>query len=183
LRIISGKYKSRKIFTPGIKDPKKNLIRPTSDRAREMIFDVLQSRLDLEGASCLDLFSGTGAIGFECISRGAGSCKFVDILWKSHDLIMKTADELGCRENISFFKKDALSFFNGTGEEYFDFIFADPPYDYPDFQKLSDEVLKRKFGVFILESGKEVSSPSAEKDFEVLNKKVGYTHFKFFITT
>jgi 16S rRNA (guanine966-N2)-methyltransferase len=183
MRIISGKYKSRKIFTPGTADSKNRALRPTSDRARETLFDTLHHRINFTGMKCLDLFAGTGSFGFECISRGAESCDFVDMSRITYELIHKTADGLGCSGQVIYIRRDALAFLIENPDTYYDIIFADPPYDFPKIQKLAEEVLKRKLGVFILESGKEISTPAAEKGFEILNKKVGYTHFKIFITT
>ena len=79
MRIIAGLFKSRKIYSPVTgNNNKPGDIRPTSDRARETVFDILNNRFDFSGFSCLDLFAGTGAFGFECLSRGAGFVNFVD---------------------------------------------------------------------------------------------------------
>ena len=180
MRIISGEYKSRKIFTPSLSESGTSKLRPTSDRARETLFDVLHNRIDFSGASCLDLFAGTGSFGFECISRGASTCEFVDKSRKSGELIQKTASSLGCEEQVNFYRTDALTFLNGEPDKGYDLIFADPPYDYGKFIDLSKAVLAREFGTFILESGKNISFSIDDVRFNMIDKKVGNTYFKIF---
>ena len=89
IRIISGEFRSRKLRVP-----KGELIRPTSNRVREAMFNVLGSRMSIEGAHVLDLFSGSGALGLEALSRGAESVTFVD----SHSLVLACS-----RDNTLFF--------------------------------------------------------------------------------
>ena len=82
-------------------NPKREAIfplRPTSDRARETLFDILINYIEFDSLRCLDLFTGTGALGFEALSRGAGFCCFVDVSKEALNSVKKTADELGCNE-------------------------------------------------------------------------------------
>jgi 16S rRNA (guanine966-N2)-methyltransferase len=182
LRIISGTYKSRKIHTPSLSDPKGNRLRPTSDRAKETLFDILQSRVDFTGMVCLDLFAGTGSLGFECISRGADSALFVDRSRLSEELIGSTSRELGCQENVEFYRQDVSAFLSNNPDVYFDLIFADPPYDFPEYAEFIQKVLSRNFGVFVFESGKDEGVIDTGNRFEVIDKKVGFTFFKIFIS-
>ncbi len=152
MRIISGIYKSRRFTLP------KNLeARPTTDFAKENIFNVIHNRMDLEDAVALDLFSGTGSISFELISRG---CKEVVCVEKNrvhYQFICKVQEEL---------KTKALWPLNGDVFKYldncrqtFDFIFADPPYDLKELAQIPTMILEKKLlnkgGLFVLEHPKK----------------------------
>lgn len=121
MRIISGTLRSKKLLTP--KDDTK--IRPTSDRAREAIFNIITAKLDtpFKELNVLDIFSGTGALGLEAASRGAKSVTFVDI---DLTLTQKNAKLCGFK-NLSFIKKDATKL--PTSPITFDIIFLDAPYN------------------------------------------------------
>lgn len=186
MRIIAGKYRSRKIHS-AVPDTnciqlKRSGFRPTSDRARESLFNTLNNRIDFKDMKCLDLFSGTGSFGFECLSRGAESCVFVDNSKKVPGIIEKTADELGCNDNIEIVSGDCLTFLKRDGG-YFDLIFADPPYDYEHYKEISNEILRRDFIASIIEYGlpDSLHGLSVNEDIEVIDKKIGVTNFKIFI--
>ena len=167
MRIIAGKYKSRKINEPvKSKGNQVSTIRPTSDRARETIFDILASRLDFTDTKCIDLFAGTGAYGFESLSRGALHSSFVDISGKSLELIRKTAEDLDVKRDISIIKSDSIKFLRDNEEE-FDLIFADPPYKYDNYDLLVELVFQNKFLFFILET-------STDKKFEYDKNRLGF---------
>ena len=121
MRIISGILRGKKLFTPQKDD---DHIRPTADRARETIFNILNSKLDtpLSEISVLDIFSGTGAFGLEAASRGAKSVTFVDM-----DLTLTKKNAVLCGfKNLSFIKKDARRL--PPAQSPFDLIFLDAPY-------------------------------------------------------
>lgn len=124
MRIISGKYGGRVI-----KSPPDNKTRPTSDRLRETLFNVLAPRID-EETRFLDLCAGTGAVGIEALSRGAGFVTFVDRSKKSCALIEENLDKLGVpEETTDILGLDAENF---TGREHptgWDIAFFDPPYE------------------------------------------------------
>ena len=190
MRIISGKYKSRRIHTPGGKGGQKehsikaNLsgFRPTTDRAKETLFNVLNNIIDFDSVTCLDLFAGTGALGLEALSRGASECAFIDSSEKHCLNIQKTAAELGCSENAEIIRSDALKFLLENENNYFDIIFADPPYTYESYNELVAAVLNLKFAVFAIEYGPEGGFMYNLNEYEILDKKVGVTNFKIFIT-
>lgn len=129
MRIVGGSHRGRKL-TP----PDNDRVRPTSDRVRESLFNVLAhnsfSDLDLEGARVLDLFAGTGALGLEALSRGAKFCLFVDDHTASRGLIRSNAEILGVTGQIKLFRRDAtkLGTREGGAGPSFDLVFADPPY-------------------------------------------------------
>ncbi|OQX70656.1 MAG: 16S rRNA (guanine(966)-N(2))-methyltransferase RsmD [Candidatus Cloacimonas sp. 4484_275] len=119
MRIIAGKYKKSNLFTvPGFTS------RPTTDFLREVIFSVV---FDWEDKTVLDLFAGSGSLGFEAISRGANSVDFVDASEKAIKTILKNKHKLGC-ENCRIHKKRVNSFLRKC-ETKFDMIFLDPPYE------------------------------------------------------
>lgn len=150
MRIITGSLKGRKIELPaGIKG-----IRPTSDRTKEGMFAVIAARKDFNGLKVLDLFGGSGNLGFEAISRGASSVFFVDNSREAIRCIRHNADKLNVSNKIRCQCTDIERFINGTSKPY-DLIFADPPYDFPDMPGLVEQVLSEhwleKNGWFILE--------------------------------
>lgn len=133
MRIIAGKYKGRKLFGFEGKD-----IRPTSDRAREGLFSVLQ--FEIEGKSFLDAFCGSGAVGLEALSRGASRAVLTDISKTSCALAGKNAAALKAEAHIRC--ENALDYLNRTSER-FDIIFLDPPYKFEhSFEAL--EIIARR---------------------------------------
>ncbi len=134
MRIIRGKYGRRRFDVP------RNITaRPTTDFARENIFNVLENMEDFDGKSALDLFAGTGAISFEFLSRGCSSVTAVEQASVQAGFIRSVAERLG-DTNIKVIKGDVFRFC-ATCREKFDFIFADPPYDHRDFAKVPEMIL------------------------------------------
>jgi 16S rRNA (guanine(966)-N(2))-methyltransferase RsmD len=128
MRIISGKYKGRRIFPP------KNLpVRPTTDMSKEALFNVLNNHFSFEGLKILDLFSGTGNISFEFASRGSSPITSVDGDFGCVKFIKQIAAEFDF--NIAATKSDVFAFLEKNKTTY-DIIFADPPYAMPDIQGL-----------------------------------------------
>ena len=167
MRIISGSLKGRKLIPP-----KSAEIRPTADRAKETLFNIVCNRYSLSGARVLELFCGSGAVGFECISRGAEEVVFVDL---NIDLAKKNAEHLGVIDKCRFINGDSMKF-TGTLSEKFDFIFADPPYDFGRYDELLD-LLMVKADVIVLEhSGSYVPGEKFFKHLTV-TRKSGKAHF------
>lgn len=149
MRIISGKYGGRKILVPS----KIPFTRPTTDFAKEGLFNILQNRVALEGIHTLDLFGGTGSISFELASRGASS---LDIVEKDNNMIAsikKNIDALGI-ENMQMFKMGVFEFLENASAKY-DIIFAGPPYALKEIDLLPEKIFEKKLltpeGIFILE--------------------------------
>ena len=122
MRVISGTARGRKL-----KEPKRLDIRPTSDIVKESVFNIIQ--FDIQGRRVLDLFAGTGQLGIEALSRGAGSAAFVDSQPEAVKLIRANLQLCGFSDSASVYLRDALSYLR-SGEK-FDLIFLDPPYDTP----------------------------------------------------
>lgn len=141
MRIISGKYKGRRISPP------KNLpVRPTTDMSKEALFNVLRNHFNFEGLKVLDLFSGTGNISYEFASRGSDNITCVDGDFGCVKFIKQTASEFDF--NISAVKSDVLKFIEKSKTKY-DIIFADPPYAFE--QKTFDKIVLSIFENNLLE--------------------------------
>lgn len=126
MRIVGGKFKGHSIAPPH-----GSATRPTTDRVRESVFNILMHGIDglaLEGARVLDLFAGTGAMGLEAISRGARFCQFVDDSTEARGLIRKNADALGVIGLAKIWRRDAADLGPCSPQPRFDLVFADPPY-------------------------------------------------------
>lgn len=175
MRIIRGIWKGRRI------NPPKNLpVRPTTDMAKEALFNVLENNYDFEDWTVLDLFAGTGGIGYEFASRGARKVVAVDQNFRCVDFINKTKETLQM-EALQAIRADVFSFVNKTLEK-FDIIFADPPYDCDELALLPDIIfenaLLRDDGLFILEHPGEYHFEAHPHFFQ--QRKYGKVNFTFF---
>lgn len=134
MRIIRGKYGRRRFDVPT------NITaRPTTDFARENIFNVLENLVEFDDLTALDLFSGTGAISFEMLSRGCASVTAIEKATTQYNFIRKVAQQLNCR-NLNIVKGDAFRYIETSMAKY-DIIFADPPYDHPRFGEIPGLIL------------------------------------------
>ena len=149
MRIISGEYGGRKINPPS----KMPHTRPTTDLAKEGLFNVLQHKIDIEGLKTLDLFGGTGSISYELASRGASNLTIVEKDSTMYEFIRKTIKDLRI-ENIKPLKMDVFKFIEQCDEK-FDFIFAGPPYALTNIDELPQRIFEKdllnKDGWFVLE--------------------------------
>lgn len=126
MRIVGGEFRGAKLFAPA-----GNKTRPTSDRVRESLFNILAhgaDDFDLENARILDLFAGTGALGLEALSRGAKACIFIDDDADARGIIRRNIEALGLTGKTKVWRRDASKLGNAAKNEIFDLIFADPPY-------------------------------------------------------
>jgi 16S rRNA (guanine966-N2)-methyltransferase len=125
MRIVGGDLRGRTLVAP-----RSSAIRPTTDRTREAIFNVITHRRPgkLEGARVLDLFAGTGALGIEALSRGAAMCLFVEDAAEARGLIRDNVEALGLTGRTKIFRRDATSLGKVGTMQPFDIVFADPPY-------------------------------------------------------
>jgi 16S rRNA (guanine966-N2)-methyltransferase len=125
MRIVAGRFRGRAIAAPSSR-----AIRPTSDRLRETIFNILEHGHGdpVTGARVLDLFAGTGAMGLEALSRGASFCLFVDHGAEARSLIRSSIEKLGCAGEARIFRRDATKLGAAKPLAPFSLIFCDPPY-------------------------------------------------------
>ncbi len=126
MRIIAGEFRGRALASVGKGDAGAHL-RPTTDRVRESLFNVLDHQIDLDGLRVLDLFAGTGALGLEALSRGAAHVTFVDDGRVAQGLIRKNIDLTRSADSTILIRRDATRLGDNTGAPY-DLIFLDPPY-------------------------------------------------------
>ena len=153
MRIISGIYGRRRF-----KVPSSFKARPTTDFAKENLFNVLANIVDIDGVDALDLFAGTGSISFELLSRGCRRVTSIEQDRAHYAFILKVAKELKT-ESLNAINGDVFRFLNTAHEQSFDFIFADPPFSLttlPDVPRLVIERnILREGGVFVMEHSKE----------------------------
>ena len=175
MRIISGKYKSRRFQLP-----KKFKARPTTDMARENLFNILNNKFDWENTNALDLFSGTGSVAIEFVSRGCPRVVSVESNTKNHAFIQHVKEQLDATELLTI-KADVFSYIK-TCSQTFDLIFADPPYDLKELDTIPSKIFELELlnenGIFILEHSKEDSF--TEHPFFKEERKYGSVHFSFF---
>jgi RNA methyltransferase, RsmD family len=175
MRIIGGEFKRRRFDVP------KNITaRPTTDFARENLFNVLENRLDLEGIAALDLFAGTGAVSFELISRGCQKVVSLEKASTQFSFIIKVMKELKTDRLIPV-RGDVFKYIGQTREK-FDFIFADPPYDLKGLETIPGLIfendLLKEGGIFILEHGR--NNDFSEMPQFVEKRVYGSVNFSFF---
>lgn len=175
MRIISGKLKGIRIPAFGKIDA-----RPTTDFAKEGLFNVLNNLIDFEGLTALDLFSGTGSISFELLSRGAGHVVAIEQNEKHCSYIRKIARDLSLTELV-LHRADTFRFIPSC-KITFDLIFADPPYQLTTLTTLPDLIFKhglvKEEGLFVLEHS-DKQSFTTHPQF-MTHKRYGNVNFSFF---
>lgn len=176
MRIISGKFKARRIDVPHT-----ITARPTTDFAKEGLFNLLNNRIDFEGIDVLDLFAGTGSIGIEFVSREARSVICVEQSDKHTAFIRKVIRKLDI-SNLTLIKGDVFKYISSTKIK-FDLIFADPPYDLEQLEEIPDLIFK--YGLLKFE-GLLVLEHSIKNNFEnhphfIFHRNYGNVHFSFFM--
>ena len=176
MRIIAGALKGKSIVPPA-----SYKARPTTDFAREALFDILSNEYEFDGLKVLDLFGGTGAISFEFVSRGAGHVWCVEMAPENAAFISSAARSLGIAGKVSVVRHNVFDFVPLCREK-FDIVFADPPYALDGLESIPDTVLGAGImhpgAYFILEHGAEHSfrtHPLFKKE-----KVYGRVHFSFF---
>lgn len=174
MRIIGGQFKGRSIIAPG------NLpVRPTTDFAKEGLFNILNNRIDFEETKFLDLFCGTGNISWEMASRGCKNVTCVDENVNCYAFITKTAEKFNLN-GLKAYRADVWKFC-ATSMEKFDLIFADPPFNHEKTATLPDLIFEKGLlnedGILIIEHPKDISF--AEHPNFKEERKYGKIHFSF----
>ena len=175
MRIIRGKYKSRR-FSP----PKNFPSRPTTDYAKESLFNILENRIDIDGLDLLDLFAGTGNISLEFLSRGASEVTSIDQNYAAYKYMKSTKHELG-ESGWRIFKQDVFKYIS-KADQSFSLIFADPPFGLKRIKEIPDRVFEHQLlksdGDLIIEHGQETDFSDHPKFREM--RKYGGVNFSFF---
>lgn len=160
--------------------PKNITARPTTDFAKESLFNLLNNRMDFEGIDMLDLFAGTGGIGIECVSRGAREVTAVEIAHVQQNWIISCCRQLGIR-NLSVIRGDVFKFLSACRTKY-DLIFADPPYALEQLPTLPDVILGQDIlkedGWLVIEHGKDTDFTTHPRHYET--RTYGSVRFSFF---
>ena len=173
MRIVGGEFRGRTLI--GFKGLD---VRPTSDMARESLFNIINA--SIYGSAFLDLFSGTGAMGLEALSRGAKAVVLNDISRESVKIIRENATKLGVLDRVSILNRDALTLLDTTADK-FDFVYIDPPYK-TDLGKRAVEKVAR----VLSDNGIAVFEDEKPCDFNVDGliifdrRKYGRVHLTFF---
>jgi len=180
MRIISGDFGGRRFSPPADNWP----TRPTTDVAKEGLFNILQNQLDFGEIKMLDLFGGSGSHTYEALSRGCRDVTYVDRFAPALKYTAGILSDLKMAEFVKLHRKDALRFVQKCGE-HFDYIFAGPPYGMPRLDEIPDLVSQHNLcspgGLFVLEHN--ANHYFAEHpDFEV-ERSYGGTRFSFFRKT
>ena len=175
MRIIAGTLRGRRL------NPPQNLpVRPTTDMARESLFNILNNYVDFEECSVLDLFAGTGAVSFEFISRGVREVTCIDINAQCTDYIKAEGGRLGVR-NLHVVRADVFDLLKRANRK-FDIVFADPPYALEGLATLPDLLFERDVltedGIFILEHPREYSFEEHPHFWQ--HRNYGKVNFTFF---
>lgn len=177
MRIVSGIYRRRRFDVPN-----SFTARPTTDFAKENLFNVLSNITDLEGKDALDLFAGTGSISFELLSH---ECKSVTAVEKNRThamFIRKVADELKTK-SLTLIQGDVFRFLMSAKPEKYDFIFADPPYAMKELAEIPaivfEKNLLRDGGVFVMEHPKTVDF--SEMPYFLQHRVYGSVNFSIFV--
>lgn len=182
MRIISGLYGKRRFSVPSSFKS-----RPTTDMAKEGLFNVLQHHIEWDEVDALDLFAGTGSIGFEMLSRGAKSVLAIEKEYLHYVFIKKVAAELG-DARYRVYRSDVFKFLNDAREradrEHYQVIFADPPYHLKRIDEIPEKVLSSGLlapgGFFVFEHPKD--APSFEGHPLFFEQRVyGSVHFSIFV--
>ena len=175
MRIITGLYKGRHFEIP-----RSFKARPTTDFAKENIFNVINGYVDLEGTTALDLFSGTGSISLELLSRGCSSVVSVEADRDHARFISQCMKKLGTDANI-LIRGDVFRFLKSCHQQ-FDFIFADPPYALDNLATIPSLIFEHELlkpdGVFVLEHGKNYDF--SEEPHFVEHRSYGSVNFSLF---
>ena len=175
MRIIGGKY-GRRVIKP----PKNLPVRPTTDLAKESLFNILNHRIDFTDKVALDLFSGTGALSYELASRGCKEVIAVEQNFQCLKFITKTAGDFGIT-SIKALRYDVFKFIKSTPKK-FDFIFADPPYALGNISEISELVFTNQLlaenGWLVVEHPKEVNFSNQDYFYE--HRRYGQVNFSFF---
>ena len=178
MRIIGGRFKGRRFHPPAKKWP----TRPTTDFAKEGLFNILTNRIDFDAVRMLDLFGGTGSHSYEAISRGCKNVTYVDRHFPCCQFVKKVAEDLGISDEISIIRSDVAKFIK-TSSTQFHYIFAGPPYPLPWLADIPNLIFTADLlvpgGLLVLEHNPHHDF-SEHPHFEQI-RKYGGTHFSFFL--
>ncbi len=178
MRIISGKYKGHTLKAPSSK-----FTRPTTDRVRQTLFNILNNIIDFEGIDVLDIYSGSGSLGLEFLSRGANKIHFIEKNYPVYNVLLENIKKIGAEEFVEIFKVDAVKYTKTTNNKY-DIIIADPPFFKYDIYEVVENVLDRDLlkdnGIMIIERSIQTKDKDLGNFKKEPDKRIGDTLLYFF---
>lgn len=177
IRIISGKFRGKRLYPPTDLPAK-----PTMDKAKEGLFNILNHLIEWETTTWLDLFAGTGNMSYEAISRGVSHSTLVEQHKKCIQFIKKQVDILGISEKVTVIQQNVWDFIAQKCENPYTVVFADPPYTLPEQDKILTQLFENNF---VLPQGLVILEHESTKSFDTLpffKQKRIYSHaaFSFF---
>lgn len=172
MRIISGEFKGRFIKVPQSKN-----IRPTTDRVRETLFNLLNNIIDFEDIVVLDIYSGSGSLGLECISRGAKNVDFIESDSFIYNNLLENIKSLDVENQCAVFKGEAFKISSRKTEKQYDLILADPPFFKDDIYKVVGNIKENKYlssdGFMVIERSIQTMAKDVEQFLVEPFKRIG----------
>lgn len=166
MRIIAGEYGGRTI-----KFPKSNLVRPTTDKSKETLFNMLKKYISFDGIKVCDIYAGSGSLGLEALSRGADEVHFVEKDFKVQQVLNENIESLNASQYCKLFRMEVLRFSKLHEHSNYDLIIADPPYFKSDIHEAFKNIMENNFlakdGVFVIER----STQTQEIDEQAFGQK------------
>jgi 16S rRNA (guanine966-N2)-methyltransferase len=172
MRIIAGSFKGRRLVSA-----RDRSIRPTTDRAKQTIFDILSARIDFSRCSVLDLFSGSGSLGLEALSRGASHVTFVERSRQALAILERNIRELKCEDQTTVHQADVFWYLKNARHAV-DIVFVDPPYKLEQIGELPAAVASSPVsapGTFVVMEHSRESSVPIPESYEAIRKSLGQT--------
>lgn len=161
MRIISGKFRGRTIKTPSSK-----YTRPTTDRVKESLFNYLTNFFDFDNISVCDIYAGSGSLGLESLSRGAGEVHFVEKNFPVVKVLNQNINSCKVEDKTRIYKMTAVKFSSLTEHSIYNLIFADPPFFKDDIHKVVNQLLENNFllpeGLLIVERSVQTKNNDIE---------------------
>lgn len=172
MRIIAGKFKGRTV-----KFPKSKLVRPTTDKTKESLFNYLVHSIDFEGIKVCDIYAGSGSLGLEALSRGAGEVHFVENDFHVSKMLAENIASLNAKDECKIFRMEAVKFSKLSEHSAYDLILADPPFFKYDIHNVVKNLLERKYlsedGLIIIERSIQTKKEDEEAFGKESFKKIG----------
>jgi len=172
MRIIAGKYKGHKLKMPSSK-----FTRPTTDRVKESIFNMLMNFVDFENTKVCDMYAGSGSLGLEALSRGAAEVHFIEKNFSVYNILNQNISAIDKENRCKLFKMDAVKYTLITKHDLYDLILIDPPFFKNDVYKVIENLLARKYlsniGNIVLERSVQTEREDSEALAVEPYKKIG----------
>jgi len=172
MRIIAGKYRGRVIKMPNSK-----LVRPTTDKVKESLFNMLVNQIDFDGIKVCDIYAGSGSLGLEALSRGAGEVHFIEKNFPVQKNLADNIKALGADKECKIFKMEAIAFAKMSLHDAYDLILADPPFFKDDIHTVVNKLIERDYlnsgGTIIIERSIQTEKNDKENFGIEPFKKIG----------